>query len=157
MHQIRLKSSTINQLLIILLATFILLMLDLLEIDVDYFLLALGAFAISAFYYKYPNFLIRYIMLFFMAVGNLVGVLICEHSSIWLSELSIYAGHVGSFPLLLCGWFLLIAVVWMLDIRFKPAILDQNYEICKFNIGSQSIKFCKFLAAVCFIVAIYVF
>lgn len=154
MYQIRLKRSTINQLLIILLVTFILLIVDLLEVDVDYFLFALGVFALFTFYYKYPNFLIRYIMLFFMAVGNLVGVLICEHSSIWLSELSMYVGHVGSFPLLLCGWFLLIAVVWMLDIRFKPAILDQNYEICKFNIGSQSINFCKFLAAFCFIVAI---
>lgn len=155
MYQIRLRRKTINQLLIIILMTSMLIIIDLLKIDADFFLAILGILIILAFYYKYPNFLIRYIMLFFMAIGNLVGVLICEHSSIWLSELSIYAGYVGSFPLLFCGWFLLIATVWMLDIRFKLVMLNQSYEICKFKVGSQSLRLCQFLAVLCFIIVLF--
>lgn len=154
MLQIKLKRNTILQLLLILLAVCLLQIIDLLRLDIDYFLFALSFLAILELYHKYPNFLIRYIMLFFMAIGNLTGVFICEHSNVWLPELSIYAGHTGSYPLIFCGWFLLIAVVWMLDIRFKPAILDQNYEICKFSIGSQSIKIYQLLAILCFIVAL---
>lgn len=157
MFQIRLNRNTIDQLLLILLVAWLLLATNLLELEIDYFLTILCLLAIVALYYRYPNFLIRYIMLFFMALGNLAGVLICEHSHIWLPELSVYADYAGSFSLLLCGWFLLISTVWMFDTRFRPGILDKSFQICKFNIGRQPIKICQLLAILCFFMALFSF
>lgn len=67
---------------------------------------------------KNPRFFIRYLMVFFMSVGNIVGVYICENESIYLTELGIMSHFVGSFSLLVIGWTLFIHILYLWDSKY---------------------------------------
>lgn len=69
--------------------------------------------------YNNPNFIIRYVMIFFMCLGNIIGVFICENTSLYLSELDIISFYSGSFPLLALGWFVFLFVLYLLDTKYQ--------------------------------------
>lgn len=98
----------------------------------------------------YPNFVIRYIMIFFMSLGNLLGVFICEHENIWLSELSVSSEYVGSFPLLCLGWGIFIFTVWILDQKKTLQVENQKFEFVQLKFGhfKFSIQTCLVLGLI---------
>lgn len=154
MYKISCDKNEIAQISILSAVTVLLLLVDIFEVNIDY-LLAIGTLLVLIkLSYYHPNFIIRYIMLFFMALGNLIGVLICEHSSLWLIEIGARAGLQGSFPLLLAGWTIFIFVVWMLDRKFHPNVdvLDKNFIKIKF--GKYSIDLFQILIVFTFLFAI---
>lgn len=144
MFQISVKNKTLVQIALLIVLICILLLLDELRIDIDYVLVAFACSGVIGLIYCYPNFVIRYIMIFFMAIGNLTGVMICEHSNLWLTEMGIASFWVGSFPLLLAGYVLFIATIWMLDSRYNK---DRNlgdetnvwFKLADFGISLKAI------------------
>lgn len=78
---------------------------------------------------KTPLFFMRYLMVFFMAIGNIVGVFICENTTIYLTELAVWSHHVGSLPLLIIGWFLFIDILSFWDSKYSvPQLqIDKNW------------------------------
>lgn len=93
-----------------------------------------------------------------MAIGNLVGVMICEHSKLWLLEMGITSFYCGSFPLLLAGWFLLIATVWMLDVRYNQGKDLTNRPIINLSLAGHpaslkalAIVFLAFISVILFL------
>ena len=134
-----------------------LLLLEALQIDIDYLLGFVGIFSVVSIIYHNPNFFIRYIMLFFMALGNLIGVFICEHSKIWLTELNIQSGWSGSFPLLLLGWSIFILIVWNLDKKYLLKRQEKMENFVKFKIGHWNSSLQKIIICFLFIVSLILF
>lgn len=158
MFQIAVKKKTMVQLGAFAAITSILLLIDAMRIDVDWLLGILACMGFFRLLYNYPNFVIRYIMIFFMAIGNLVGVMICEHSKLWLTEMGITSFYCGSFPLLLAGWFLLIVTVWMLDVRYNQGKDWTNRPIINLSLAGHpaslkalAIVFLAFISVILFL------
>lgn len=125
--------------LVMIVGWFLLFLLDQLDVNIDWILIFGVTVAICYCAYREPNFIIRYIMVFFMAVGNLAGVFICEHSNLWLNELGVYSGYVGSFPLICAGWTIFISTVWLLDQKYPFSDEAKKNEIIKFRMGQRTI------------------
>lgn len=157
MYKIRGSKESFTQITIFLVVIVLLLLIDLFRVDVDYWLAAGMLVVLMKLTYNYPNFIIRYIMLFFIAIGNLVGVFICEHSNLWLVELGVRAGYQGSFPLLLAGWTIFIFVVWMLDKKYSLNTDIDVKEYIKIKFGKYSIDLYQILMMLGFIFAIVSF
>ena len=154
MYTIIVSKESILQIGILIAVIVLLFLVELFKVNIDYLLATATLLVLMKLAYSQPNFIIRYIMLIFMAVGNLVGVFICEHSSLWLVELGVRSGYQGSFPLLLAGWTILIFVVWMLDKR-HPINTDLTHkEFVKIKLGNYSINLYQILVVLAFIFAI---
>lgn len=157
MYKIIVSKESILQIGILIAVIVLLFLVELFKVNIDYLLATATLLVLMKLAYSQPNFIIRYIMLIFMAVGNLVGVFICEHSSLWLVELGVRSGYQGSFPLLLAGWTILIFVVWMLDKR-HPINTDLTHkEFVKIKLGNYSINLYQILVVLAFIFAIISF
>ena len=74
MFQISVKNKTLVQIaLLIVLICILLLLLDELRIDIDYVLAAFACSGVIGLIYCYPNFVIRYIMIFFYGYWKFNG------------------------------------------------------------------------------------
>lgn len=91
-----------------------------------------------------PSFILRYIMLFFMAVGNILGVYICENENIWLSELAIQSFHAGSLPLIVIGWSIFITTLFLLDLFFEFSDCKKNNNL-RLKVGVYHLSLIEFV------------
>lgn len=106
-----------------------------LEIDIDIWVVISFILFIAQIAYTSPNFIIRYIMIFFMCISNLIGVYICEHYILKLSELATTSSFSGSFPLITLGWFIFLVVLYYLDDNYPLNTLQKKIPIFKVTYG----------------------
>ena len=61
-----------------------------------------------------PEFVIRYIYVFFIVCTNVIGVYVCESSDIYLDELGLYSSYAGSLSLnMLAQMGFLLTLLWL--------------------------------------------
>lgn len=105
------------------------------EVNIDFFILFIFVIFLLNLGKLSPNFIIRYIMIFFMSIGNVVGVYICENFNLRLSELDIVSFYSGSFPLIVLGWFVFLCTLFFLDSKYPLSLNSKSYPIINFKLG----------------------
>ncbi len=65
-----------------------------------------------------PRFILKYLVFIFAVVTNIAGCAIAEFSSVFLGEVRVFAGYVGSLPLLILSRWLFIIILIVYDTLF---------------------------------------
>lgn len=111
--------------------------------NLDEFLLLIFLLVVCRISYIAPNFIIRYVMFFFMCFGNLIGVFICDNTVIRLSELDLVTFHTGAFPLVVVAWYISLIVLLVLDKQY-PVHFNTSSEF-SFSLGNKHVVIHKYL------------
>lgn len=107
--------------------------------NVDYYVCGIIGLFYLLIIISYPNFFLRYLLVFIQFTRNLLGVFIIEHSDMWLIELRTYAHPANSFGLLGFTLFLFIYVLWCINVFISPKE-KQAADLFTFEIGTRRIK-----------------
>lgn len=68
-----------------------------------------------------------YVMLFFTAITNLIGVYVCEQT-VWLNELYVVTTHSGGFPLLVLYYWIILQTVMVIDYYIENRFYSYSKE-----------------------------
>lgn len=134
------NTNSINGILLIGLGIIFLIFIPVSRVfDLDFYIMVLDIFFYGYLAYMYPNFFLRYLFIFFQFTSNLAGVLVIEHTDIWLSELLIFSHPANSFVLLSFSLYLFTFITWLFD-TFIPMDHKPAASFFDFKINKSTIK-----------------
>ena len=76
-----------------------------------------------------PNVVIKYLFFVFGIVTNIVGVCVCEFSSLYLSEINSISHYVGSLPILVFSRTIFLVLILEYELKNKNSINNVKVEI----------------------------
>jgi len=88
-------------------------------INGDLFTLLAWSLFLLLIYVKDIKFLLKYSYILFMQCSNILGIYICENSTLWLTELNRYSEPFGSLLLATVSHWVFFCALWYFETYFK--------------------------------------
>lgn len=103
-----------------------------------------------------PFFFYKYLAFVYISVLNLFGCALCEYTTVYLAELSVYAHFVGALPLLVFAQWAFLVVIFYKDVRYQCE--DSSRQVTRgfYDTTTLNVLLCAFFAVICIASFVYV-